>query len=322
MKFAVTWLGVVALIGMTLWITADDDASESSGSGSAEVSRQRTTQPPLAVVDLSEASAEHLPEPFEKLHARTEPFIVDLTWSEVSGDTLGGLRSLKLLRGVYLFGTDATDGELTQLAGLPQLEAIDLGGCEVSIEGILQLKAARGLKRLGLASVRPPLDDDAIERIVAAFPRLESLSLDEAQLTDAGLVHIGKLTQLHYLNISQTKITDEGLPALIGLTKLRTLHASDNKIHDPGMKSLGQLASLEKLVLNFTNIGDAGLAEVRRLSNLKRIYFAGTRVTDAGLAHLKPLKTLEFVGLNEHITPKAHEALKEALPLYKRNKAG
>jgi internalin A len=276
----------------------------------------------LDLVDFSERNDVKLESDLAKLRQKTQPFILDLTWSKVGGDVLGKLRGLKHLRGIYLFGTDASDRELQHLNELPNLESIDLGGCKVTPAGILHLRASRKLKRLGLADIRPPLDDKGLKRIAFTWPNLELLNLDGCQITDAGLSHVGKLRHLRYLNVSKTRITDKGLKSLARLSRLAILHAKDTNIHDQGMVYLGQLTSLEKLVLNDTGISDRGLKEVRGLTNLKRIYLGGTKVTDDGLQYLKPLKKIEFVGVNEHISAKALEALKEALPLFKNNTHG
>ncbi len=273
-------------------------------------------------IDLSERTDLHLADDLKKVRQRTTPIMVDLTWSKVDGDLLEHLHGLENLRGLYLFGTDVSDDELQHLSELPDLQSIDLGGCNVSIEGILRLRSSRKLKRLGLADVRPPLDDKAIKRIVSAWPNLESISLDSSDITDDGLFHVGKLRRLRYLNVSRTQITDKGLVPLAGLCQITTLHANNTKISDEGMVHLGTMTSLEKLDLNFTGISNRGLKEVRGLTNLKGIYFVGTKVTDDGLEYLKPLKTIEFVGPSENISSNALKALKQSLPLFEKNNRG
>ena len=272
--------------------------------------------------DFSERSDSKLADDIKKARDTSRAISIDLTWSKVGDGLLKHLKGSNELHELNLFGTDVSDIELRHLRELKHLESIDLGGCKVTTKGILQLRASRKLKRLGLAGIRPPLDDKGIERIVATWPQLESISLDGSRLTNTGLRHIGKLQRLKYLNISRTRIGDGGLESLAGLSRLRTLHTSHTRITDQGMVHLGKLTGIEKLDLNFTGITDKGLIGIRRLKHLKRIYFVGTKVTDDGLEHLKPVKTIEFVGPNEEISDAALKSLKDALPLFKSNKRG
>ncbi|MEX2187079.1 MAG: hypothetical protein WD875_09810 [Pirellulales bacterium] len=247
---------------------------------------------------------------------------IDLTWSKVNGELLERLRGLVTVRELYLFGTEVDDDDLSHVGDLPNLEAIDLGGCNVTPSGVLHLRSSRQLKHLHLSDFSSPLDEATMEQIATAWPHLQSLSLDGAQIADSAFAHVGKLRQLRYLNICRTQVTDEGLKTLGTLTRLTTLHAGNTKISDLGMDAICSLSTLEKLDLNFTGITDRGLQGIDHLMKLKRIYFVGTEVTDAGLEHLKPLDSLVYIGLSDHNSLAAVEALKEALPLYKANKGG
>ena len=59
-------------------------------------------------------------------------------------------------------------------------------------------------------------------------------------MTDAGLVHLKRLTQLQQLYLERTKVTDAGLEHLKGLTQLRNLDLSQTEVTDEGVKKLQQ----------------------------------------------------------------------------------
>ncbi len=59
-------------------------------------------------------------------------------------------------------------------------------------------------------------------------------------MTDAGLVHIKRLTSLEVLDLDLTHITDAGLVHLKGLTKLRELSLKNTDVTDAGVKELQQ----------------------------------------------------------------------------------
>ncbi|MDW8038002.1 MAG: protein kinase, partial [Thermoguttaceae bacterium] len=70
------------------------------------------------------------------------------------------------------------------------------------------------------------------------------LDLSWTQITDAGLVHLAKLTNLQSLDLSETKITDAGLVHLAKLTNLQDLNLSWPKITDAGLVHLAKLTNL------------------------------------------------------------------------------
>lgn len=324
MKLSFHFLAVCSVAFAALPVAQNAAAAppETVGRTTAKVDRAQTASQKIIRIDLSERDDAKLAEALAKVRQYSQPTIVDLTSSEVGGDLLKQLHGLPNLQELYLLGTDVSDRELRHLGDLPNLETIDLSYCKITAAGILQLRSSRKLKCLLLANTRPHTDDKTLKQIAAAWPDLESLSLADGGITDAGLTHVRNLRRLRYLNVSRTQITDNGLKSLAGLTHLTTLHAGYTKISDRGMAHLGKVTSLEKLDLNHTGITDRGLRQLQRLRNLKRIYFVGTKVTDTGLDYLKPLRTIEFVGPSENNSPEALEQLKESLPLFKSNKAG
>src|SRR5438132_1461123 len=57
-------------------------------------------------------------------------------------------------------------------------------------------------------------------------------------ITDAALVHIGRLTQLQGLDLQGARVTDAGLAHLRGLTHLYTLNLSGSKVTGAGLVHL------------------------------------------------------------------------------------
>jgi hypothetical protein len=106
-------------------------------------------------------------------------------------------------------------------------------------------------------------------------------------VSDAGLAHLARLTQLQWLWLDRTKITDTGLVYLKGLTHLKILYLNDTQITDAGLAHLAGLKQLEALVLDFTQITDAGLVYLAGLPQLQRLELGGTKVTDEGVRKLQ-----------------------------------
>ncbi|MCH7988600.1 MAG: hypothetical protein IID46_05530 [Planctomycetes bacterium] len=60
----------------------------------------------------------------------------------------------------------------------------------------------------------------------------------DSKVTDAGLVHLKRLTSLETLLLGHTQVTDAGLVHLKGLTNLIILHLGGTKVTDESVKTL------------------------------------------------------------------------------------
>lgn len=66
------------------------------------------------------------------------------------------------------------------------------------------------------------------------------LNLCSTEITDAGLVNVGRLSDMQELDLSITKITDEGLQHLCSLTELNDLWLMNTEVTDAGVATLQQ----------------------------------------------------------------------------------
>ena len=116
-------------------------------------------------------------------------------------------------------------------------------------------------------------------------------------LSDALMIHVGRLSGLEELDLSQSAVTDSGILQLRGLKNLRVLKLTDTAIGDAGLAHLSRLTNLRVLNLDGNAISDAGLTHLSGLSNLLELSLEDTGLTDAGLIHLKGLMNLRFLNL-------------------------
>ena len=72
----------------------------------------------------------------------------------------------------------------------------------------------------------------------ADLAKVTELSLNNTEITDAGLKELPKLQQLTTLNLSFTQITDASIKDLAKLKQLRNLYLSNTKITEAGVAEL------------------------------------------------------------------------------------
>jgi hypothetical protein len=149
----------------------------------------------------------------------------------------------------------------------------------------------------GLNASLTPVTDAGLAHL-GGLSELRALAcLGTPGLTDAGLTHLARLERLEALSIDgPTRIEGPGLAHLASLPRLRLL-----SIHiktDVGLLELSQLTGLRKLFISTAKVTDATLAQLSRLTWLEELAFGGETGSDAGLAHLKALTNLKMLQLH------------------------
>lgn len=210
-----------------------------------------------------------------------------------SADELGRLGSYRVLE---LLGTGAG---LANLAALGErLDYLDVRNPDGSVNhnitdaGFVHLKTLTNLTNLNFESV------DITDLVhLAKMPHLRHLSLQNTQITDAGLVHVAKLADLEYVSFRETKITDAGLRHLKGLTNLKEINLDlCPGVGHAGLEYLKGL-NLRWLLLDKTKVSDAGMKHLKAFPDLERLDLAETAISDADLMHLHSLSKLAQVNL-------------------------
>ncbi|HVA47817.1 MAG TPA: protein kinase [Pirellulales bacterium] len=151
------------------------------------------------------------------------------------------------------------DADLAELAGMSNLQALDLEGTAITDAGLAHLSGLSGLRRLDLSGT---------------------------SITDAGLERLQSLADLRRLFLAETAISDAGMPHLARFTHLDRLGLRGTDVGDAGLVHLAKLRQLASLDLSYTRITDNGLAHLNQLSALEEIDLSGTRVTSAGVRAL------------------------------------
>lgn len=143
------------------------------------------------------------------------------------------------------------------------------------------------------------LRDEHLRELVG-LPWLNRVWLNNAEVGDAGMVHVGRLTNLDILDLEGTRVTDAGLAHLAGLTNLETLCLRSTAVTGRGLVHVKGMKKLWTLSLYKAKVTDAGLAAgvggINR-SGCRSLNLSGTQVSDDGLACLKEVKHRFGLGL-------------------------
>ena len=163
-------------------------------------------------------------------------------------------------------------------------DALPPGPFAVRAIGITSAPVAGGLHRL------------------VGLTELQSLVLTNCQVTNADLAHVGGLGTLKELVVRTEaepgRVTDAGLAHLAKLTQLKILTLAGQPVTDAGLAHLSELTSLKEVGFAGTRITGTGFAHLRKSTGLEEIHGIGTP-TDLGMAHLPHYKLLTYVDLGD-----------------------
>lgn len=231
---------------------------------------------------------------------------LDATNTPMKDHQFQRLTALSRLQSLILRSVPITDASMRTIATFADLNELNLWGTNVEGRRYSELVGLTRLNRLII-----PMLDDETAREVAALSALATLTVDRAQLNEAGgaelaklqllrelelrsttfgpkaLARIASLPQLERLVLTQATLDDQQLAELCDAPQLRELDLFESSITDAAMEHVGRIAMLEQLRIGNTAVGDLGLKHLTALRNLKRIRFGGSKSTFEGRRALK-----------------------------------
>ncbi len=170
---------------------------------------------------------------------------VDLKSPQVADADLMNLKEFPKLQALAV-GGKVTDAGLAQLAGLTELQSLELTSPKITDAGLSQLKPLVKLQTLSLHGTK--VTDAGLDQL-QPFEGLQTLDLGATKITDAELTKLKSFKMLQSLDLSEDPITDAGLALLEGNDTLQTLNVSGSKITDAGLtQPEGRWPHLQTLV--------------------------------------------------------------------------
>ena len=175
---------------------------------------------------------------------------------------------------------------------------------EVRDEDIARIARLPYLRILSLRADSPELSDDALG-LLAGMPRLETLEIHNAPVTDAGLARLEGLRTLRHLLLGKAQpfdaggnpiaITGEGFAHLTGLPALAELEVHSPALTGGGLGHLGGLRHLKRLRLRSATITDDDLRSLAGLTELESLEIFGAGIDGTGFRHLTELSKVSYV---------------------------
>ena len=227
---------------------------------------------------------------------------------------LGKLTNLKMLRLVN--NGKLTDVGMEKLAGLKNLEQFSFVGTGMKGHAYAKFE---GWTRLVRVSHRgSSIDDEGLRQLCEHLPNLENISLAHAKFTDAGAVHLNKLTKLKGLEIGTRNATPAALKH-IAVLPLEYLQLGDGLDASAGIAAIRGIKTLKRLTLTDCKLTtDGDLKIVAAMKHLENLELSNIPFPESRLPLLKEfahLKALRLVPANRiPFSPDTQAAVKKLLP--------
>ncbi len=233
--------------------------------------------------------------------------VLRLDLDERTGEDLSPLSKLEPndLFMLYCYSVEFADEQLQNISHLTGLRQINLHDTGILGTGLKYLTDLKSLECLDLKSTHT--GDEELAYLLD-LPNLKILHLWGTPVTDAGMIHVGKVTSMESLSLNEG-VGEEGLSHLKNLTKLKDISIHNPAVSDESMQILVNFKHLEIMHLNYAQISNEGLACLKDMKKLKQLYVFSRQITNDGLVHLKDLEHLEYLSLSLTITETGLEHL-------------
>lgn len=165
--------------------------------------------------------------------------------------------------GVGLKDRPVTDADFAHLQELTHLKILELTNAEITNGRLTYLRGMSQLQALSL-SKNSQITDDGVA-IIQKLKQLKRLFLSETHVTDAGLTHLEPLSNLVWLDLGETQVTDAGLVHLQKMADLRNLFLTGTQVTDAGLVHVRKMGELRNLYLANTQVTDEGCRELQKV---------------------------------------------------------
>ena len=202
----------------------------------------------------------------------------------------------------------------SNLRGSKNLETFNFVGTEITGKAYAKFDGFTKLTRVSHRG--SSIDDEGLKELCEHLPNLESISLAHAKFTDAGAVHLAKLTKLKGLEIG-AHATPAALKHITALP-VEYLQLGEGFDKSESLPIIQGIKTLKRLTLtNCKNTSDDDLKVLATMNQLETLELGGLPLTDERIAQLKGFAFLRELKLINRPTghPEDQQArIKSLLP--------
>ena len=240
-----------------------------------------------------------------------------LTRCTVKSSWLAHITSLPIQL-LGLQGTPISDKAIRYILMIPTLDTLEIGDTDVTDEDLKQLSESRSIRHISL-SVGKRITNAGI-RHISKMTQLVSLELDDSTSVDGRCIaYLTDLKNLNRLNLEGASLTEDDLRHLASFKHLRKLNLSNCQLSDSSLDEVTKVRSLQVLNLAGNNISNKGVSSLSKLTNLIHLTIkACPNVTGNSVRQLQatlPRCTILYSDRNKYAEKMSRPGVKQELQL-------
>jgi hypothetical protein len=226
---------------------------------------------------------------------------------------LGRLTNLTTLR--FTNNGRLTDAGMETFAGLENLETFSFVGTWIT--GKAYAKCRNWTKVTRVSHRGSQIDDAGLGELCGHLPNLRSLSLAHAKFTDAGAVHLAKLTKLESIELGTLNATPAALRHLVNLP-LVSIQLGEGFHSAEAFSIVKAIPTLRSLsITDGSKLTDADLAVIAGIGQLESLTIDSLPLSAERLPALVPfarLKALTLALRSQGYPPETQAKVRALLP--------
>lgn len=232
--------------------------------------------------------------------------VISTKFNDAWMPNIAKLTNLKTLR--FTNNGPLTDAGMEQLAGLNKLEQFSFVGTKITGRAYAKFEGFTKLTRVSHRG--SSIDDEGLKQLCEHLPNLESISLAHAKFTDAGAVHLAKLTKLKGVELGTINATPAALKNLINLP-LESIQLGEGFHSADAFTTVKAILTLRKLsVTDGSKLTDADLSLIAGITQLEALTMDKLPLPDERLSALSAFAHLKSLTLA--LRPKGYPAETQA----------
>lgn len=156
----------------------------------------------------------------------------------------------------------ADESSLSKLAGLSNLDSLNLDKSPVTDAGLASIGPQPALRALSLT--RTAITNKSLATIAENFPGLVYLRLDETTINDNALESLSGLKQLQEISLFRVPVGDRACKVMAEIASLRRISLDQSMITDAGLDALATRDDLERVSIWQCPISDEAVAKFKK----------------------------------------------------------
>jgi hypothetical protein len=203
---------------------------------------------------------------------------IEIYLMPITGIAFKDITNLKLLRRIKFSASKSLDSLFDHIFNLPALQMLTIEASKIIHPNWDNLTKLDKFRFLVIDKCK--MTDKTINKF-PVLNHIETLSMDENQLSGEGMIFIKHSPKLTRFSVKKNLITLQGVKCITnaGTKNIMDLDLSENRIGDDAIKYLFRIQKLQDIDLSFTKVTESGVFQLKKMETLRYLTLKGIKIS-------------------------------------------